>query len=147
MQFKSSGIETQWILVSFHAKWLEAFRSNPPEVVFRHRVPSRAPEHMYIYIGSPVKALIGTCEIVSVNNVSGSEAMALCAAARIEKQELEEYIAERDSVSLYRLCNAQVFNKPITLDTLRSCGRFYPPQSFFFLSQEGVAEVDRLVTG
>lgn len=143
MQYKSNSIETKHILVSFHsasaANWLE----NPPSVVFRHRVPVAVPDVMYIYVGAPKKEIIGKCAIRSVERIAASKTSSLADKGRISNKALSEYIGDKKDVGLYLVDDIMIFNTPLSLESLRKKGRFFAPQSFLFLSEEGVAEIEK----
>lgn len=144
MQFKSDGKDTEAILVSFRHKAKSCLLSDPPSVIFRHRIPASKPTVMYLYIGAPVKEIIGKCHIDSTESVSLAAAKKLANDARIAPEELERYIGQHKDVSIYKISGITIFNNAIGLDRLRKSGRLFPPQSFLFLSEEGVAEINRL---
>lgn len=144
MQYKSDSVETKYILVSFHCDSAAHWVDDPPSVVFRHRVPVTAPEVMYIYVGAPRKEIIGKCVIRSVERITIGKALKLAAKGRITKDALSEYIGDKKEVGLYHVNNIVIFNAPLSLESLRKKGRFFAPQSFLFLSDEGVAEIESM---
>ena len=145
MQFKSSSGETDKILVSFHSKWADIFIKDPPSVVFRLRVPIQTPTKLYIYASAPLCAIIGVCEIKSVERLKIKAALALSKAGRIDETELRSYIGKYADVGVFRIGKVKIAKKYLSLDQLRSKGRFFPPQSFLFISDEGGKLLDSLM--
>jgi predicted transcriptional regulator len=71
--------------------------------------------------------------------------MALAAEGCISKSELKDYIAKHDDLGVYHIKKIKLTSNPLSLDLLRSKGRFFPPQSFLFVSDDGAKELDTLL--
>lgn len=81
------------ILVSFDAKWHLAFQKGGIQYVFRKRVPtSFKPEVIWIYMGSPVKQIIGRAKVVSVKHCNKKEAGKYLEKAMLSSKEFNDYI-------------------------------------------------------
>ena len=143
IDFKSKTGNTDNIVVSFHFKWVEIFRSDPPAVVFRHRTPVKNPKYMYIYAGAPLSSIIGKCEIVEIAQVNIDTAMNLLDDGGITKEDLSDYLEGYEEVGLYYIDKVKVAKTPIDIKEIRASGRFFPPQSLLFLSDEGAEYFDK----
>ena len=74
----SEDTRSESILVSFSAKWRRAIEAGTIRAVIRKRVPSSTnPAIMYLYVGSPEKAIVARASISRVVQIPVSEAICL----------------------------------------------------------------------
>lgn len=133
------------IVVSFDAKWGDIIPVKPVTRVFRKRAPRNfVPTKMYVYIGAPVSALIGRCEVTSLDWLPIKEALALSSEGAIPQDELRRYAGDYDTMAVYTIESIEVCRSPLSYSQLHEQFSFSPPQSFFVLSKAGQAELDEL---
>ena len=137
MSMKSIG-PSQDVLVSFHSKWAQLLRAATPKVVFRHRVPTQQVRTMFFYVGSPICAVIGKAAISEVKTLRADKARVFASQGAISKEELSQYISKHPKVGVYRIEDYVIFDKEVPLAVLQEKFSFYAPQSFMYLSEEGV---------
>lgn len=131
------------IVVSFDAKWGELLRHKPVTRVFRKRAPRHtAPRHIYVYIGAPVSALIGRCEISSLDWLPTADALALSSEGAISQDDLRRYASDYETLAVYTVRPIEVCRSPLSFSLLHERFSFSPPQSFFVLSRTGKDELD-----
>ena len=137
MRMKSVG-PSQDVLVSFHSKWAQLLRAATPKVVFRLRIPTQPVRTMFFYVGVPIRAVIGKAAISEIRTLKADEACAYASQGAISKEELSQYISKHEKVGIYQIEDYVIFNKEIPLAVLKERFSFYAPQSFMYLSEEGV---------
>jgi predicted transcriptional regulator len=134
---------SEGIVVSFDAKWGEILQNTRVTRVFRKRAPRNvAPRFIYIYIAAPVSALIGRCDVSSLDWLPTKEAIAHSSDGAISEDELRRYPSEYDTLAVYTVGPIQVCRAPLSFSLLREQFAFSPPQSFFVLSQSGQKNLD-----
>lgn len=136
--------ESEAIVVSFDARWLEAIRSKRFSRVLRKRVPqSFCPQWMYIYVYSPTSLIVARASIANISSVSLVEALAHKQELCLSETEIERYFAGAKAVGLYKLGLVELARTHLTLTWLRQHMIFHPPQSFFTLKDEAKTIIDR----
>lgn len=118
------------VIYSFQGRWEQLLRSGDIRVFFRKRRPIRLPERVFIYVGVPVKAVIGFAAVESIFEVSLSQAKAMASEGRISAFELEKYIGHEGAAHAIRIDEVVLFENPRTLSHLNQNFGFNPPQSF-----------------
>lgn len=133
------------IVVSFDAKWSELLTSSTVTRIFRKRAPrSLAPRFIYIYVGAPVSALIGRCEVSSLDWLPTKDALALSTEGAISEEDLRRYADNYESLAVYTVGPIQVCVSPLSFSILQKQYAFSPPQSFFVLSKTGKHNLDEV---
>ena len=102
-------------------------------VELRRRFPLSAPRGTiaYIYSTSPIRAMVGSTEISSVNKLSTNEIWAQFGKqAQISKFDFEKYFEGLVEGVAIVISDARAFSRPIDLAELRDRFGFEPPQSF-----------------
>ena len=123
------------ILVPFNHRWRTSFELDRIRAIFRRRVPaSFRPRHLFVYVGSPEKVLLGYCEINELKKVALHEAEQYLEQACIDRNELEEYFRGYKGIGLYVVGSLNKLYSPLRLDELKEKTGFIPPQSFVALS-------------
>jgi len=146
-ELKMSGPRdaSEAIVMSFEAQWAEPIKQQKVHCVFRKRAPRHlTPRLMYIYIGSPLSAIIGRCLIVSIELRKSAHAFALAGQGHISLEKLKQYAAHYDSLAVYTIKPIELCKSPLLYPLLRTTFSFSPPQTFFVLSRRGQAELDTL---
>ena len=133
------------IVLSFAGKWEKRLRSDKVKCVFRKRAPRKfTPKWIYVYLASPRSAIIGRCELISLDRISTPKALAMVDEGSISEQELRAYAFGYETLYVYRIKPVQCFEKTLSWSTLNADYGFSAPQSFFVLSENGKTTVDHL---
>jgi predicted transcriptional regulator len=141
---KNPKDESEAIVVSFDARWLEAIRSKQFSSALRKRVPqSFRPRWMYIYVNSPASVILARASVVNISSVPLVEALAHQQELCLSEKEIERYSAGAKAVGLYKLGSIELARTHLTLTWLRQHMVFHPPQSFFALKDEAKTIIDR----
>lgn len=118
------------VIYSFQGRWEKLLRRGNIGVFFRKRRPVRLPERVYIYVGVPVKAIVGFAFVKSITEVSLAQAKAMANCGRISEDELAKYIGDDGVVHAIKIGESVLFKEPISLSYLQKEFGFNPPQSF-----------------
>lgn len=143
---KADVLENQGgaIVVSFEASWLDSIRKKLITRVIRKRVPkTNNPRFLYVYVNSPVGALVARAKISKLSAANIATALKHAKTLCLSPKEIKAYIGPANEVGMYQLESIQLASKPMTLHELRSAMTFHPPQSFFFLSREAQSVIDQ----
>lgn len=124
------------VVYSFEGRWEEALRKGEVRVFFRKRSPTKLPSRVFLYVGVPVKAIVGFAEVESISSTSLSEAVAIRKAGAITENELIRYIGQSGQVSAIRISAPTLFRKPLSLSDLKERFSFNPPQSFSIVDDD-----------
>lgn len=133
------------ILVSFDAKWAEPLAEDSVSQVFRKRGPkSTSPNWVYVYAGTPIKAIIGRLPVMRLKQLTIKESLALADEGALKIKELQEYAGEYSSLFVFTVGKFQPAFRPAPYSKLKEDYGFAPPQSFLILSKEGKIALDAL---
>jgi len=146
MFLKAKGINdsSKGIVVSFHSKWQQILQEGKLRYVFRKRGPARMiPQWIYVYCGTPVKALIGRLPVKSLKRITVSECLKLAEYGAISENDLSNYAKDYNTLFVFEVGQYISARKAASLDQLNADYGFLPPQSFLILSEEGVDAVDK----
>lgn len=136
-------VPSKAIVVSFDDKWRNPLDEKQVRCIFRKRAPRNwTPKYIYMYIGSPTSSLIERCEILSLEWLRVSEALALANTGHISEPELRSYAAGYENIAVYHIKTIQMFKRPLSYSFLKQRFSFSPPQSFFALSEVGQKQLD-----
>lgn len=108
-------------------------------VELRRRFPVSAQRGTvaYIYSTSPVRAMVGSAEIESVNKLPVDEIWdKFGARAQIAKPDFDRYFEGLADGFALAISNARTFSRPINLAELRDRFGFEPPQSFLYATPD-----------
>jgi predicted transcriptional regulator len=124
------------VVLSLKPRFAEAILAGVKTVELRRTEPKIVvPTRALLYAASPARALLGTCIITSVQPLDlptlwqdhGS-------GAGLLHHEFLEYFEGVDSGTALTLTQPRAFNRPITLQDLRTKPKgFRPPQSFAYV--------------
>ena len=133
------------IVVSFNAKWAPIFPKNSISCVFRKRGPKHSEmKWIYVYVGIPVKALLGRLPILQLRHLSVEESISMANAGALDSHELRKYASDYASLYVFDVGDFQPALKHIELEKLKNDHFFTPPQSFLILSIDGKKSLDVL---
>lgn len=145
LKAQTSDDASNAIVVSFDAKWGEILPAKAVTRVFRKRAPRNfVPTKIYVYINAPVSALIGRCEVSSLDWLPIKDALALSTDGAISQDDLRKYAGTYDTMAVYTVGAIEACRSPVAYSLLHKQFSFSPPQTFFVLSKTGRAELDEL---
>lgn len=127
------------MILSLRPRFAEAILGGVKTVELRRTEPKiRVPTRALIYASTPVRALLGTCVVTSVE--SGHLAAlweAHGAGSGLDHDEFLQYFEGVGAGSALSLASPTRFSRPIPLVELRSRPQgFRPPQSFSYVDAE-----------
>jgi len=133
------------IIVSFHAKWHPLLTAGAVNCVFRKRGPQHMePRWIYVYVGTPIKAIVGRLPLERLEVMPVTECLHLTTAGAIAKDELVQYANNYKGLFVFWVGKYQRANQEVDFDYLNSRHGFSPPQSFLLLSRQGKKQLDDL---
>lgn len=124
------------VVYSFESRWDTILRSGAVNVFFRKRRPRVVPKLVFFYVGSPIKAIVGYADVVSITEVNLEEARNLSSHASIGDEELKSYITQNGKVHAIKIGAPTVFEKGHDYHQLKRERNFNAPQSFLILDKE-----------
>lgn len=110
--------------------------SKKVRVFFRKKRPIVQPDQVFIYVGVPVKQIIGFAAIDRIEKIGLSDALRLSDDGCISEVELRRYIQKDDSVYAIYIRDTVIFRKSVLLESIKTEFGFNPPQSFSNVSDE-----------
>ncbi|MBB6190871.1 putative transcriptional regulator [Sphingobium wenxiniae] len=134
------GSKPKAVVYSFEGRWEDSLRSGKVRVFFRKRRPVNVPERIYLYVGVPIKKIIGYAEVDKIADISQSEAISIKSYGHITKDEIVTYMGERKYINAIYIKNHKIFKTPLSLNFLEENFGFNPPQSFSNLDEKMEAE-------
>ena len=146
VQLKSEGSKngSESIVVSFDSRWLKPLHENRISVVFRKRGPrSFSPKYIYVYVGSPVSALVGRTKVTKYEWMPLESALCKAQDGFIKEEELRNYAGRYSELAVFSVERFQAMPNTLSLQYLHDTFEFYPPQSFLRLSIQGEAELEK----
>lgn len=123
------------VVYSFNGRWIDALRKNSVRVFFRKRRPVRLPGRVFLYIGVPVKAIIGIATVTDINRVDLAQAIEISKDGSITHDELHKYIGV-GSVYAIHIRDVEIFDPYVKLSSIQDRYGFNPPQSFSYVGSE-----------
>lgn len=133
---ETSKEKSRSVVYSFDGRWEESLTSGQVKVFFRKRRPVLTPSRVFIYIGVPVKKIIGFSDVTKIESVDLEAAKEIKKSGAITENELLSYVGTNRTVSAIWIARPTLFSKPFTLSDLSESHGFNPPQSFCKLSEE-----------
>jgi len=126
--------KNQSVVYSFEGRWEEPLRSGAIRVFFRKRRPLKFPNRVFLYVGVPVKAIIGFAEVESIVEVTLNQSKAIQTEGAITENELVRYIGDHGKVHAIRIGRPTIFPERFDLRELKEEYGFNPPQSFSIMN-------------
>ena len=97
-------LQSDAIVVSFVSEWYSRIKRKSFKVVIRKRVPKKIkPRWLYFHVNAPISAICACAEIISVNNISFSEATKLSHQIDMSEAEIHKYFGQEKFVGCYLL--------------------------------------------
>lgn len=124
------------LVLSLRPRYAEAILSGAKTVELRRTRPNiKIPTLALIYATNPVRSLVGSCCVDSVESWPLRELWCLASEqAGVSRREFHEYFAGLSEGVALQLSGAQRAEVPVSLARLRRLvGGFRPPQSFAYL--------------
>ena len=103
-----------------------------------------SPSWVYVYAGTPIKAVIGRLPVIHLRQLTIKESLALANEGALERSELAEYAGEYGLLFVFTVGNFQSASTEVTFSELKEKYGFAPPQSFLILSTQGKNALDTL---
>ena len=140
-----SESRSEAIVVSFGSEWYASLRGQRFTAVIRKRVPaSTQPHWLYFHINSPKGAICARAEIRSVETIDRSRALQIKRELDLSEALILDYLGRRESIGCYQLGKIDYPGTEVTTGEIAAHMVYHPPQSFFVLSKNAKALLDRL---
>jgi predicted transcriptional regulator len=134
---------TSSIVVSFDSRWYELLRQGKLRAIIRKRGPKKIkPECIYVYVNSPVSALVARLPIRKFEWRNSANAR-LCQETALKPEEITAY-AGGEQFAVFYVGQPELAQPRVPLRELASKLGFVPPQSFFVVSSSGKEQLDAL---
>ena len=127
---RDENVKSRSVVYSFEGRWEEPIRHGKVRVFFRKRRPVKSPKRIFLYLGVPVKKIIGFADVQKIEPVRLDEAISARARGAITENELIKYIGENGTVHAIYIEKPTMFSQPFELSELNDQFGFSPPQSF-----------------
>src|SRR5690606_23120824 len=133
------------------ASWSEHIRRGRVSIVFRKQAFTKgSPRWMYVYLGRPMKSLVGRFPILSCARSPVNEAARLTGESSLSEEEIKKYAQDSfgqpiDSLYIYRLGEFQNARTPASLELLSVSFDFVPTPTAVPVSPKGVQRIDALL--
>lgn len=124
------------VVYSFEGRWKASLTAGEVKVFFRKRRPVDTPSRVFIYVGVPVKKIIGFAEVKKVEPIKLSSAIKIKKIGAITESELTSYIGRDKTVHAIWIDELTLLPDHFTLSDLNERHGFNPPQSFSNVSQD-----------
>lgn len=124
------------LLLSLRPRFAEAILTGDKATELRRRpINARPGTPIILYASSPVRAVVGTARLASVDSCDPGTAWHQHQhTLGLTRQEFDTYLDGAPVAYLLQLRHVQVVNEPLPLDHLRRHGPFQPPQSFRYIA-------------
>lgn len=143
LKANSSKDTSNAIVVSFASRWQSALAAREVHLFFRKRGPRAVtPEWVYVYVGAPASALIGRFRLRQHVQLDAHRALELAGEGGLTPEELLNYLGGSSHVDAFFVDELELAPRACPLAKLKEQYKFDPPQSFLFLSIEGLAALD-----
>jgi hypothetical protein len=133
------------IVVSFEAHWYDAIRSCRLPWVMRKRVPvAYIPRRLYFHVNSPRSCICARAEIQSVDALSLEDAVRNSGRLHLSERDIRAYFGPLKEVGRYVLRAVERAPTEASTQVIAKRMVYFAPQSFFFLSTDGLRILDEL---
>jgi len=140
-----SATEKRTLLLSIRPKFAEMIFNGSKRVELRRRRPRIcAGDKVYVYMSSPVRALVGEFIVQRVLSSSVDDLWDIVRdCAGITQEHFEEYYSGTDLGCAIFVAESKRLPRPIELDDLRRIwSGFRPPQSYAYLSHDELTLIE-----
>lgn len=129
------------LLLSIQSKYAaKIFRGEKRVELRRVRPKIKKGDHVFVYVPSPRKALVGTFEVEKVIEAIPEELWEdVKNVAGVTQEEFQNYYSDRCLGFGIFLSKSERFSRPVRLDALRRMWpEFQPPQGYHYLTPDQV---------
>ena len=127
------------IVVSFSSFWKTHIEEKRFSAIIRKRVPLKIqPKWIYFHVNAPVGEICGRALIKNVTQLSKGAALKYSDRLMLSKTDLLEYIGSDDSIGFYDIENIELAKNAFNTSAIKEKMAYYPPQSFFYISHDGL---------
>jgi predicted transcriptional regulator len=136
-------MECRAALISIHPEYAEKIFAGEKKLEFRRRWASRSVETLFIYATAPVQRIVGFAKIARVTKGTPTQLWRLTQQVNggISKSELFAYFGSSKTAVAIELSMATLM--PNRIDPRLCLGRgFRPPQSFRYLSEKEISQIN-----
>lgn len=128
--------ESASVIYSFKSRWADDIETGRIGVFFRKRGPASKPSRVFIYLGSPISAVVAVADVDRMEDVDLARSVELTKLGRITEDELKRYIGPHGAAKAIFLKNHKRLKRPLPVNELRRIFNFHPPQNFMQVSKE-----------
>ena len=136
-------MESRTALISIHPEYAEKIFAGEKKFEFRRRWTSRSVETLFIYATAPVQRIVGFAKIARVTQGTPTHLWRLTQQVNggISKSKLFAYFGSSKTGVAIEL--SKVTPMPSGIDPRLCLGRgFRPPQSFRYLSEKEISQIN-----
>ncbi|HOO93761.1 MAG TPA: hypothetical protein PKX94_09840 [Opitutales bacterium] len=102
------------------------------------------PSWIYVYVGTPTKAIIGRLPIQKMEFLPLNECIRHSAKGAITKDDLSKYASGYAELFVFTVAEYQAAKTAVELEYLKERYAYSPPQNFLVLSKQGKQALDEL---
>ena len=131
--------QDRMIVLSLKPRFAEAILAGTKTVELRRTTPKiEVPTRALLYASTPVRALLGTCIITSVNSAPLSDLWReFGSRADLPYHEFKRYFEGVEVGTALELAHQRLFSRMVPLQDMRTKpSRFRPPQSFAYVDSK-----------
>lgn len=136
-------MESRTALISIHPEYAEKIFAGEKKFEFRRRWTSRSVETLFIYATAPVQRIVGFAKIARVTQGTPTQLWRLTQQVNggFSKSKLFAYLGSSKTGVAIEL--SKVTPIPSGIDPRLCLGRsFHPPQSFRYLSEKEISQIN-----
>jgi predicted transcriptional regulator len=127
------------IVVSFSSFWKVHIEEKRFSAIIRKRVPLKIqPKWIYFHVNAPVGEICGRALIKSVTQLSKGAAIKNGDRLMLSKKEILNYIGNDDTIGFYDISKIEIAKNAFNTASVKERMSYHPPQSFFYISQDGL---------
>lgn len=138
--------EDRTVLMSVRPDFATALLNGTKTAEVRRRFPELpAGTVIYVYSSTPKKQVVGTLRISAVHRVPRTRAWSLFRRViGISRPYLDSYLDGVELASIIEVNEPVRWSNPVPLQTLRTSVELEPPQSYRYLSQKHIQQIETL---
>jgi len=137
--------QSDGIVVSFASAWRQPLLKKKFKAVIRKRIPKTIkPRWLYFHINSPLGAICARSEILSILELSPTQARARAQEFALSAKAVDDYVSDDISIGCYELGQITTAIRDLTSEELNQHMTYHPPQSCLILSLTAKQLIDGL---
>ena len=136
------------VFLSVKPRYAWAILAGDKTVEVRRRFPDLSEgTTIVIYASSPERQVLGSVTLTAIERAASTAVWDQYSdAIAIDREALDEYLDDSTVAALLRISAPIRWNRPVTLEELRTAMDVEPPQSYRYLSPEQLATLSLLGT-